>query len=68
MPNTDPVNDNAGITEFILKKRRAALARVYPIGAVSIGSKGEQLAEIGELKAAGCVAISDDGRPVPRRC
>ena len=65
MPNTDPVNDHAGITQFIIKKAAEAnLARVYPIGAVSIGSKGEQLAELGEQKAAGCVAFSDDGRPV----
>ena len=65
MPNTDPVNDHAGITEFILKKAaEAQLARVYPIGAVSIGSKGEQLAELGEQKTAGCVAFTDDGRPV----
>jgi dihydroorotase len=65
MPNTEPVNDHAGITEFILKKAaEAGLARVYPIGAVSIGSKGEQLAELGEQKAAGCVAFTDDGRPV----
>ena len=65
MPNTDPVNDSAGITEYILKKaEEAALARVYPIGAVSRGSRGEQLADIAELRAAGCVAISDDGRPV----
>jgi dihydroorotase len=65
MPNTDPVNDHAGITEFILKKAaEAQLARVYPIGAVSIGSKGDQLAELGEQKAAGCVAFTDDGRPV----
>jgi dihydroorotase len=65
MPNTVPVNDNAGVTEFILKKAaEARLARVYPIGAVSRGSDGEQLADIGELRAAGCVAISDDGRPV----
>jgi dihydroorotase len=65
MPNTDPVNDHAGITEFILKKAaEAGRARVYPIGAVSIGSKGEQLAELGEQKAAGCVAFTDDGRPV----
>ena len=65
MPNTDPVNDHAGITEFILKKAaEARCARVYPIGAVSIGSKGEQLAELGEQKAAGCVAFTDDGRPV----
>jgi dihydroorotase len=65
MPNTEPVNDHAGITEFILKKAsESQLARVYPIGAVSIGSKGEQLAELGEQKAAGCVAFTDDGRPV----
>lgn len=65
MPNTEPVNDHAGITQFILKKAaEARLARVFPIGAVSLGSKGEQLAEMGEQKAAGCVAFSDDGRPV----
>jgi dihydroorotase len=65
MPNTEPVNDHAGITEFILKKAaEAKLARVYPIGAVSIGSKGDQLAELGEQKAAGCIAFTDDGRPV----
>jgi len=65
MPNTNPVNDNAGVTEYILKKAEAAaLARVYPIGAVSKGQKGEQLADIAELKAAGCVAITDDGHPV----
>jgi dihydroorotase len=65
MPNTDPVNDHAGITQFIIKKSMDAnLARVYPIGAVSIGSRGEQLAELGEQKSAGCVAFSDDGRPV----
>jgi dihydroorotase len=65
MPNTDPVNDQASVTQLILDRARAAgLARVYPIGAVSRGSKGEQLAEVAELRAAGCVAISDDGRPV----
>jgi dihydroorotase len=65
MPNTDPVNDHAAVTELILRKaREAAQARVYPIGAVSRGSKGEQLADIAELRRAGCVAISDDGRPV----
>ncbi len=65
MPNTTPVNDNAGITRFILGKAAAAdLARVYPIGAVSLGSAGEQMSELGELHAAGCVAVSDDGRPV----
>ena len=65
MPNTNPVNDNAGVTEFILNKAgEAGLARVYPIGAVSRGSRGEQLADLGELRAAGCVAVTDDGRPV----
>src|SRR5215207_9326858 len=65
MPNTDPVNDHAGITQFILKKAaEAQLARVYPIGAVSLGSKGDQLAELGEQKAAGCIGFSDDGHPV----
>ena len=65
MPNTDPINDHAGITQFILKKAAEAnLARVYPIGAVSMGSRGEQLAELGEQKAAGCIGFSDDGRPV----
>ena len=65
MPNTDPVNDQAGITEFILARAtQARLARVYPIGAVSRGSLGTQLADIAELRQAGCVAVSDDGRPV----
>ena len=65
MPNTDPVNDHAGITQFILSKAAGAgLARVYPIGAVSLGSRGDQLSELGEQTAAGCVAFTDDGRPV----
>jgi dihydroorotase len=65
MPNTSPVNDSAGITEFILKKaQEAAQARVYPIGAVSRGSMGEFLSDIAELYKAGCAAISDDGKPV----
>jgi dihydroorotase len=65
MPNTDPVNDHAGISQFILSRARAAgLARVYPIGAVSLGSRGEQLAELGEQKNAGCIAFTDDGKPV----
>jgi len=65
MPNTEPVNDHAGITQFILTRAaEARLARVYPIGAVSLAQKGEQLAELGEQKAAGCVAFTDDGRPV----
>ena len=65
MPNTDPVTDHPGITELILRKAAEAnLARVYPIGAVSIGSRGEQMAELGAQTAAGCVAFTDDGRPV----
>jgi dihydroorotase len=65
MPNTSPVNDNANVTAYILAKAvEANLARVYPIGAVSRGSKGELLADIAELKQAGCVAITDDGHPV----
>src|SRR5918992_2340859 len=65
MPNTTPVNDDANVTAYILSKAaEAALARVYPIGAVSRGSQGELLADIAELKQAGCVAITDDGHPV----
>jgi dihydroorotase len=65
MPNTTPVNDNANVTAYILAKAAEAnLARVYPIGAVSRGSKGELLADIAELRQAGCVAITDDGHPV----
>ena len=65
MPNTNPVNDNAGVTELILRRRpKRTCARVYPIGAVSRGQKGEQLADIAELRAAGCVAVTDDGHPV----
>lgn len=65
MPNTDPVNDNQSITEFILERAQAAgNAQVFPIGAITKGSEGKELAEIGDLRRAGCVAISDDGRPV----
>ncbi len=65
MPNTSPVNDNANVTALILARaREAGLARVYPVGAVSRGSRGELLADIAELRQAGCVAISDDGHPV----
>ena len=65
MPNTSPVNDNQSVTEFILDKARAAgLAHVFPIGAITKGSEGKELAEFGELKDAGCVAVSDDGKPV----
>jgi len=65
MPNTSPVIDNAGVVAYVLKKAAEAnLARVYPIGAVSRGQRGEQLADIAEMKAAGCVALTDDGHPV----
>lgn len=65
MPNTNPVNDNQSVTEFILEQaRKAGNAHVFPIGAITKGSEGNELAEIGELRRAGCVAISDDGRPV----
>jgi dihydroorotase len=65
MPNTDPVNDNASVTRYIVDKaREAALARVYPIGAITRGSAGVELAEMAEMKEAGAVAVSDDGRPV----
>lgn len=65
MPNTDPVTDNQAAVGFVLKQGRAAdAARVYPIGAISIGQKGERLAEFGEMVGAGAVAVSDDGRPV----
>ncbi len=65
MPNTEPVNDQAGITRAIVEKARAeGSVRVWPIGAITRGQKGEELAEYGDLKEAGCVAVSDDGRPV----
>jgi dihydroorotase len=65
MPNTDPVTDNQAAIGFVLKQGRAAnAARVYPIGAISIGEKGERLAEFGEMVGAGAVAVSDDGKPV----
>ncbi len=65
MPNTDPVTDNQAAVGFIVSQaQRAGKARVYPIGAVSLGQKGQQLAEFGELVGAGAVAVSDDGKPV----
>ncbi len=64
MPNTKPVNDCAAVTSYILARARSASARVWPVAAVSHGSLGEELCEYGELKAAGAVALSDDGRPV----
>ena len=67
MPNTNPVNDSRSVTEFILSQAaNEALARVFPIGAITKGSKGEELAEMGELHEAGCKGISDDGKPVMR--
>src|SRR5918912_4300946 len=66
MPNTDPVNDNPAVTSFIVEQAAAAgLANVFPVGAITKGSMGEELAEMGEMRRAGIVAVSDDGRPVP---
>ena len=65
MANTNPVNDNGAVTRYIIERAREAnLARVFPIGALSKGLKGEELASLGEMVDAGAVAISDDGRPV----
>jgi dihydroorotase len=65
MPNTDPVTDNQAAVGFIVRQSaRAGLARVYPIGAISVGQRGERLSEFGEMASAGAVAVSDDGRPV----
>jgi dihydroorotase len=65
MPNTKPVNDNASVTRFILDRARAgAPVRVWPIGAASVGSKGEAIAEIAAMKEAGIVAVTDDGKPI----
>jgi dihydroorotase len=65
MPNTDPPIDNQSAVGFVVKQAAAAgQARVYPIGAISLGQKGEQLAEFGEMVGAGAVAVSDDGHPV----
>ncbi len=64
MPNTKPVNDTAAVTRFILEQAVHASARVYPVGTISKGGGGTGLAEYGELKAAGVVAVSDDGQPV----
>ncbi len=65
MPNTDPVTDNQAAVGFIVRQGLAAqAARVYPIGAISVGQKGQALAEVGEMVGAGAIAISDDGKPV----
>jgi dihydroorotase len=65
MPNTDPVTDNQAAVGFIIRQAaRAGASRVYPIGAISLGQRGEALAEFGEMVGAGAVAVSDDGKPV----
>jgi dihydroorotase len=65
MPNTDPVTDNQAAVGFIIRQASLANgARVYPIGAISVGQRGEALAEFGEMVSAGAVAVSDDGKPV----
>jgi dihydroorotase len=65
MANTNPVNDSGAVTRFIIERARLADgAHVYPIGAVSAGLEGKRLAEIGEMREAGIVAVSDDGRPI----
>jgi len=65
MPNTSPVNDNLAVTKYIISKaQEQGSANVFPIGCITKGLKGEILAEMGELKAGGCVGFSDDGRPV----
>ena len=65
MPNTKPVNDNASVTRFILDRAKTTgVVRVWPIGAASVGSTGEAIAEIAAMKEAGIVAVSDDGRPI----
>jgi dihydroorotase len=65
MPNTHPVNDEAAVTRYIVERaQRSAIVNVFPVGAITKESAGEELAAIGSMKAAGVVAISDDGRPV----
>jgi dihydroorotase len=65
MPNTHPVNDCAAVTQYILEKARdEGSCRVFPVGAISMGIEGKNLTEYGELRSAGVVAVSDDGRPV----
>ncbi len=67
MPNTGPVNDNRGITEYILQKaQKEGACTVFPIGAVTKGQRGEELAEMQTMRTAGCVSFSDDGRPVTK--
>lgn len=66
MPNTDPVNDSPAVTRFVIEQaQRAQLANVFPIGSITKGCDGKELSEMGEMKSAGIVAVSDDGHPVP---
>lgn len=65
MPNTRPVNDSQSVTEFILHKAATeGVVNVFPVGAITKGSRGEEITEMAELRQAGCIALSDDGRPV----
>lgn len=65
MPNTQPVNDSQAVTEFIRQRASATgVVNVFPVGAITKGSKGDEITEMGDLKKAGCVAVSDDGKPV----
>lgn len=64
MPNTKPINDSKAVTEYIVEKAKLADCKIHPIGAITLGSKGEALAPFAELQNAGCVAFSDDGWPV----
>lgn len=64
MPNTAPAVDNADTVRYILEKAKSAKAKVYPVGSITKGLKGEEFSDFAELKAAGCTAVSDDGRPV----
>jgi dihydroorotase len=64
MPNTRPVHDNASVTRSILERAQTAHTRVWPIGAASLGSRGEELAEIAAMQKSGVVAVSDDGHPI----
>lgn len=65
MPNTNPVNDNRAITEFILSKaEKEGIVNVLPIGAITKGSAGREISEIGDMVGAGCIAFSDDGKAI----
>jgi dihydroorotase len=64
MPNTTPVHDRLEITEFILQKAESSPVRIFPVGAVTIGQLGKELVDFTKLKRAGCMAVSDDGKPV----